>query len=477
MATAKAPVKPRKPRPYPPAMGSELAKPVAALRKAHDLTQVEAVRAIADRAPVALPAIEAEHRVPLDEVAVHWLRASEVYRAYFAAKAAGEPMTDVATVLLAARLQLGTDDDLYAAVSVLNDTDGARVGEATRVQVVEWAYEQAAAMGLTLTEQYGQWGVSLHGTGQSAPTPSGQGAGCAAEAAEPTDSATPWVPHWLHALATDWQAINTMSLPDAAAWYARNGLPVFPRVPGQKKPLVTGGLHRATTDPVQVAAWWLKWPNANIGIATGCAFDVLDADYHPERGEDGIADIATLSGFGLTRGCVAIATTPSGGRHHLYAPDDTRSIGAQQGGPMGFALDLLGHRAAQAAPPSVNSAGQAYQWAGVDPSAYGPVIRWDEIVRVLRQTVEVGPAPYTGPASTNGTTNIAGLRKWYRELTDGRVNAVYRLALTLLGEGHDPDVLLEDIAHHYKGDPAKYQRCVANIRGARKTHEQAQRER
>ena len=43
-------------------------------------------------------------------------------------------------------------------------------------------------------------------------------------------------------------------------------------------PLTSGGLADATTDRVQVRALWERHPEANVGLATGVAFDVLDLD-------------------------------------------------------------------------------------------------------------------------------------------------------------------------------------------------------
>jgi Bifunctional DNA primase/polymerase, N-terminal len=43
-------------------------------------------------------------------------------------------------------------------------------------------------------------------------------------------------------------------------------------------PLTAGGLAEASTDSAQVRAWWQHHPQANVGMATGVVFDVLDAD-------------------------------------------------------------------------------------------------------------------------------------------------------------------------------------------------------
>ncbi len=95
--------------------------------------------------------------------------------------------------------------------------------------------------------------------------------------------------------------VNGMPLADAAARFAAAGVPVFPCVPGEKRPLVRRGFHDASTDAGQVAAWWSRWPSANIGIPTGAA--------HRE---------------GYATGWAALVRTPSGGLHAYYPADPGR---------------------------------------------------------------------------------------------------------------------------------------------------------
>jgi Bifunctional DNA primase/polymerase, N-terminal len=48
--------------------------------------------------------------------------------------------------------------------------------------------------------------------------------------------------------------------------------------PVGKHPRTRNGLHDATTNPAQLARWWQRWPQANIGLVTGELADVLDID-------------------------------------------------------------------------------------------------------------------------------------------------------------------------------------------------------
>ena len=59
---------------------------------------------------------------------------------------------------------------------------------------------------------------------------------------------------------------------------------------------------QASTDPGQVASWWLAEPQANIILVTGRTFDVLDV---PARA--GLAAIAGMRESGVTPGPVAVS--------------------------------------------------------------------------------------------------------------------------------------------------------------------------
>src|SRR5262249_6467643 len=61
--------------------------------------------------------------------------------------------------------------------------------------------------------------------------------------------------------------------------YARQGMPVFPVIPGGKKPIYLNGHYDATCDPAQIGAWWSKTPDANIGFDPhSCDWCVVDVD-------------------------------------------------------------------------------------------------------------------------------------------------------------------------------------------------------
>lgn len=148
--------------------------------------------------------------------------------------------------------------------------------------------------------------------------------------------------------------MNATRLKAAAHAYVGQGWSVFPCEPQGKRPLgrlVPHGLKNATTDPAAIDRWWAKVPNANIGLATGIAFDVLDVD--DDVGHDILVaemplDALTIDGPTVTTGrgfhCY-VAPTGLGNRVNFVLGCDWRGVG-------GYVV----------APPSVHPTGAMYRW-------------------------------------------------------------------------------------------------------------------
>ena len=124
--------------------------------------------------------------------------------------------------------------------------------------------------------------------------------------------------------------VGWMPLPEAAARFAAAGVPVFPCVPGEKRPLVRRGFHDATANAAQVSEWWSRWPQANIGIPTGAAsgVEVVDVDVHFTG--TGFPAFRAAHREGLAAGWTALVRTPSGGLHAYYPADPDRSQSSWQ---------------------------------------------------------------------------------------------------------------------------------------------------
>lgn len=82
----------------------------------------------------------------------------------------------------------------------------------------------------------------------------------------------------------------TATLKKWALYYAGRGLAVFPLRPRDKRPATENGCKAATTNEQQIADWWDRYPDCNIGIATGSlsgGLVVIDLDIDEEKGING----------------------------------------------------------------------------------------------------------------------------------------------------------------------------------------------
>ena len=121
-----------------------------------------------------------------------------------------------------------------------------------------------------------------------------------------------WSPRLLQSLAT------APDLPSAADDLISHDVPVFPCVPGGKRPLTAHGFQDASTDPTLIESWWDRWPDANIGVPTGAAsgVDVVDVDVHSKG--TGFGDFEKARRAGLVEGWAWLVRTPSGGLHAYF---------------------------------------------------------------------------------------------------------------------------------------------------------------
>ena len=156
--------------------------------------------------------------------------------------------------------------------------------------------------------------------------------------------------------------MRTSSLQAAALAYSERGWPVLPLVPREKRPLAKRGLLDASADATQINEWWSRWPNANIGLRTGVAFDVLDID-----GEVGLASLSEIAGPGYAHPGPVSRT--GRGLHWLFLPNN--SMNRANFLPK---LDWRGTNGYIVAPPSVHPDGHLYEW--VQQGELPPVPEW-----------------------------------------------------------------------------------------------------
>lgn len=96
----------------------------------------------------------------------------------------------------------------------------------------------------------------------------------------------------------------------AAIAYTNIGYRVFPIRTNAKTPLTQHGFKEATIDQAQITEWWERWPDANIGLATGEESGVSVVDV------DGSPGVDSMQILGLPK--TWTVQTPRGTGYHCY---------------------------------------------------------------------------------------------------------------------------------------------------------------
>ncbi|MCD8140495.1 MAG: bifunctional DNA primase/polymerase [Planctomycetaceae bacterium] len=147
------------------------------------------------------------------------------------------------------------------------------------------------------------------------------------------------------------------SLLESALEYARQGWPVFPLAPRGKTPMVPGGFHKATTDVDEIAKWWGRRPDANIGVPAGSAtFCVVDVD--PDSGGEESLQ-ALREEYGSPPDTLR-QITGSGGTHFCFKPHP--GVGNTES-KIAPGIDTRGNgKGYIVVAPSVHKTGSLYEW-------------------------------------------------------------------------------------------------------------------
>ncbi len=145
----------------------------------------------------------------------------------------------------------------------------------------------------------------------------------------------------------------------ALAYAAQFGFAVFPCRPQAKEPLTAHGCKDSTRDAEQIKAWWKRWPEANVGVATGLRSNIFVLDIDDRHG--GYETLASLEAQHGRIPQVPTVLTPGGGEHRYFK----HPVGAEirtSAGAIGRGLDVRGEGGYVIAPPSVHPNGRVYSW-------------------------------------------------------------------------------------------------------------------
>ncbi len=162
------------------------------------------------------------------------------------------------------------------------------------------------------------------------------------------------------------------NLVDKAIEYAERGWKVFPLHTARadacscgntsctstaKHPHIKEWQKYCSSQPNDVREWWQKWPDANIGLATGSAsgFFVLDVDPR-HGGKESLQKLVKQNGmFPKT-----LASNTGGGGYHLFFKEPEIKITNRVNLLPG--IDIRGDGGYIVAPPSIHKSGLRYSW-------------------------------------------------------------------------------------------------------------------
>ncbi|MBI3001978.1 MAG: bifunctional DNA primase/polymerase [Deltaproteobacteria bacterium] len=141
----------------------------------------------------------------------------------------------------------------------------------------------------------------------------------------------------------------------AALIYQKRAFSVIPIQPGEKKPLFAWEEYqsrRATEE--EIKPWWLKWPEANVGIVTGSVSGLIAVDVDSIEAKDKLKGL--LSDYDLS----AVPRSRTGKGWQLFFKHPGVTVPNRAGIIPG--LDVRGDGGYVVAPPSVHPSGKVYKW-------------------------------------------------------------------------------------------------------------------
>lgn len=133
--------------------------------------------------------------------------------------------------------------------------------------------------------------------------------------------------------------------------YLRHGWSVIPLRPRDKRPLLAWQRFQTTrATEKDLAYWWARQPEANVGVVTGAVSGVVVLDLDGEAGRQSVEKMQLPA--------TPIARTGHGWHYYFAHP------GAQVENAVGLlpGVDVRGDGGYVVAPPSTHQSGVRYQW-------------------------------------------------------------------------------------------------------------------
>jgi Virulence-associated protein E/Bifunctional DNA primase/polymerase, N-terminal/Primase C terminal 2 (PriCT-2) len=159
-----------------------------------------------------------------------------------------------------------------------------------------------------------------------------------------------------------------------------------------KHPRTKQGFREATDDPRTITGWWTRWPDSNIGIATGGGLVVIDID-----GPEGIDEFKALVQANQLPPATLSSQTGRGAHLVFATPGDGPEVRSAARGH----VHVRGEGGYIIAPPSRHHSGRTYQWIRKAPVAILPdwLRQWSQGYEISKEKAtghafaQLGPLP------------------------------------------------------------------------------------
>ena len=217
--------------------------------------------------------------------------------------------------------------------------------------------------------------------------------------------------------------------------YNEMGFSVIPCRP-EKSPYIHWTEYqtrRATSD--EITAWWLKWPDAMIGVVTGMISNLFVIDCDTPEGYQAIQNYIPDSST------IPVATTPRGGWHLYFVYP--RGSGLTVGVEVMPGVDYRGEGGFIIVPPSINGTGRGYTWqegfalGEVEPATVPESLLKNILLYARKRINNYTPESHRKPHNTTETTNI---------FTEGRRDEdLFHHAFVLLKGGMEKESVAQTI--------------------------------
>lgn len=212
----------------------------------------------------------------------------------------------------------------------------------------------------------------------------------------------------------------------AALHYAtKRGFEVFPANPRTKAPMIDGGMNQATSDPVQIRAWWTEFPNALVACRIPADEVVLDID--PRHGGHTTWAELERAYASIMSARTHVSGRDDGGAHHwfkrpagklsakkLHAWAKANGVGSpvvdkdgNETGKWTSGIDILhhGHRYSILPPSPHPATGKPYRWTNRDQPA--------EMPSFLADLITADPPPPSKPKPPTSTSSGDSIADWF----------------------------------------------------------------